>query len=291
MFERKITTISFEGPLVRLMSTRGERVEQWSEVVLPAEAIDNGGLLEPALAGDTIKQRLQADKYPRRHVVVAIPGHRSIIRTIGLPVVEPGLLAGAVERKVRQEITMPPGEMDLAWQVIGRVEDELRIFVAANPRRTIDEHVQALRAAGLKPTQMDIGALALARAANRSNAIIANLDLQGLTVVIVRQGLPVLVRTAPFAGPTASTEARLELLTQELQRTIKFYNDSRRDQPLPDQTPLVATGAELGDALRQRQLSDRMGLPVVLPAPPLAYPDDFPLAAYSVNLGLALKLL
>lgn len=291
MFERRITTISFEGPLVRLMSTRGDRVEQWTELPLPAEAVGDGSLIEPAVVGDLLKQRLQADKYPRRNIVASIPGHRSIIRTIRLPAIEAELLAGAVERKVRQEIPMPPGEMDLAWQTIERTEDELRLFVVATPRRIIDSHVRALQAAGLRPKALDINALAMVSSANRTEAIIANLENDGITVVIVWQGMPAIVRTAPLTGPAATDEARLEVLAQEITRTTKFYNESRRDLPLPEETAIVATGAGLADRSQIERLASRVSYRVILPNPPMDYPQDFPLASYAVNLGLAQKLL
>lgn len=289
MFRRKTVTISFEGPLLRLLSVMGDQVQHWEQITLPDRAIQSGVIAEPGAVGERIGELLVARNLPRRRVVSAISAHRTIFRIVSLPAMEEDLIEGAIERKVRQEIPMPPGETDLSWTILERTESELELFVVAIPRTIVDAHVQALRAADIRPRAIDVSPLALMRTANRKQGIVVNLEDHSLTVVVVNRRRPAIVRTVPLNPDSTSPEGRFELLVQELARTTKFYNESHKEAALPDSTPVTATGRIFNDAAMLERLDARAPYPVRLPKPPLRTPEDFPLPQYAVNLGLALK--
>lgn len=291
MFRRKTVTISFEGRLLRLLALMGDQVQHWEQISLPDRVVQSGLVNEPAAVGERIKELLAARKLPRKRVVSAISAHRAIFRTMTLPAMEDELIDGAVERKVRQEIPMPAGETDLSWTVLGRRESELELFVVAIPRTIVDAHVQALRAADIRPRDLDISPLALMRTANREQGVVVNLEDHSLTVVVVQRRRPAIVRTVPLTSDSTSAQGRLELLVQELERTTKFYNESHKDAALPDGTPVTATGQIFNEAAMLERLAARTRYPVGLPDPPLRVPGKFPLPQYAVNLGLALKQL
>ncbi|MFP3855333.1 MAG: pilus assembly protein, partial [Anaerolineales bacterium] len=69
----------------------------------------------------------------------------------------------------------------------------------------------------------------------------------------------------------------------------KFYNESHKDQPLPDSTPVLASGSYFNEGSMVERLQRLTPYPVRLPDPPLRYGSDFPMPQYAVNLGLALK--
>lgn len=289
MFRRKKLTLAFEGPQIRLMSIRGQEVERWEQAVLPERMIEGGVIKDSAAIGARLAELIEARDLPAKHVLCALSGHRAIFRTLSLPALEEDMIDEAIQRKVRQEIPMPQGEMDLTWSLLQRTEELLRAFVVAIPRSLIDVYIETLRSAGLTPKALDVAPLALIRSANTVDGIVADLEDHSLTVVIVRGRRPSIVRTVPVSGNGSSPEGHLELLIQELNRTTKFYNESHKEDPLPDSTVVTTTGAYFVKSAMVERFAARVPYPVAPPNPPLAYPLDFPLPQYSVNVGLALK--
>ena len=78
-------------------------------------------------------------------------------------------------------------------------------------------------------------------------------------------------------------------LAQELSRTVQFYDEGHRDQPLDPKTKVYATGMYLEAENIRELLAARTPYEVLLPPPSLKVPEEFPVAAFSVNLGLAMK--
>lgn len=80
-------------------------------------------------------------------------------------------------------------------------------------------------------------------------------------------------------------------LTEELARTLVFYNDSNRENPLDTSVPIYLTGdltdvSEIAETIYQST-----GHPVPPLTPPVRQPPDFPTAKFMVNIGLLLKVL
>lgn len=212
MFRRKTLTLSFEGSAIRLVSLRGDEVEQWLELGLPENLIQGGTVKDPEMLAERLAESIQANDLPTRRVAAAITGHRAIFRTMAFPDIEEELLDSAVRRKIRQEIPLPEGEMDLSWTIVDRSDDQVQAFVVAVPRSIIDSHMRALLLADLKPKALDVSPLALLRAGNRENAVLADLEVTSLSVIILQEKVPAIVRTVPIGAQATSAEGRLELL-------------------------------------------------------------------------------
>jgi len=94
-------------------------------------------------------------------------------------------------------------------------------------------------------------------------------------------------------------EAKVDLLSQELARTVKYFNESNKNNRLPEHTKVFVTG-ELFEYLQiesrledspnlMERLQENTPYPVSLPKPALNIPPQLSIAKYAVNLGLALK--
>jgi hypothetical protein len=136
---------------------------------------------------------------------------------------------------------------------------------------------------------MDLKPLALVRAVNRKGAIVADLEDESLSIVLVIDGIPVIMRSFPLAADGSTTAVRLEQLIGELVQTIRFYNEGHRTRPVPDSTPVYVTGAAMGDPKTVAMLSGVLDRPVEPPTSPLGHPPDFPVASFMANIGLAMK--
>ena len=146
----------------------------------------------------------------------------------------------------------------------------------------MDSLVAALKQAKIKPKVMDIKPLALQRLVNQPTSIIVNLEAYSLGVLIIINHIPILVRSVPLETGNLTAEAKLDLLAQELARTVKYYNESNKKHRLPDGTSLYLTGdlfntsqvdarLEEGTDLTAR-LQSRTPYEVKTPGRPLKYP-------------------
>jgi Tfp pilus assembly PilM family ATPase len=178
-------------------------------------------------------------------------------------------------------------DLYLSWQVIGEDGGQLRVYLLAVPRDLLDAQVLAIQAAGVRPHLMDLKPLALIRAVNQKDAIIADLEPDSLDVIIVVDDIPSIMRTIALSGD--GVQEKVNRLAEELRRTIKFHNDSQKDKRLDPSTPVYVTGSLMGEAKVVEDIALLVERPVQRPNPPLECPPGMPVGKFMVNIGLALK--
>lgn len=289
ILRRDLVTISFETNSIRWLVANNGQVQRWERREVPDGLIEGGDVQRSVQLGEHLGELFEEEELSKARIVSSVSGQRSIFRTLSLPPIEPSLLEDTIQRKIRQEIPMQDQEMDLAFQVTSRDQEGVVAFVVATPRSVIDRHVEAFQSTGLQLKALDTTPLALVRAANLTRAIIAGMEGSGLTVVIVDDGTPALVRTVPMGPQVSSPDARLDLMVQELERTTKYFNQSHKQDPLLPSTSLVATGSYFSNAPMLERLASHIDFDVQEPTPPFEVPEDLPVSEFSVNLGLALK--
>ncbi len=290
MFEKDVLTLSIEGDGVRAMQTRGRQVVRFASQAVRSGCVVDGLVRDLQEVGGAIDELIAEGKFAHGRVVVAISGMRAISRIILLPKMQPSLLAGAVSREARRELPVPLEEVYLSWQALGERDGQQEVFVVGVPRELLDAAAQALAAGGLRADAMDLKPMALARAVNQPNAIVACFEDDNLEAALVQNGVPVVMRAVAPLAETHTAADRLTRLIEELTGTVRFYNDSHKDAPLASDTPLFLVGSAASPALRE-SVESSLTYPVATPEPPFRLPPDFPVALYTVNLGLAMKQL
>lgn len=289
MFDRERLTLSLEATEVRLLIVRRQRVLRWDRLPLPAGVMRNGQVVQPMALGQVVARLVEKVNGPRRNAVVGLSGQRSLVRILNLPAVPPKLLDEAVRREARRELPLPLEELYLSWQVINdRNLSCLQVFTLGVLRQTLDNCVVGLRGAGVRLTAMDLKPLALVRAVNLPDVLLADLEAEAGGVVLVRGFVPYIVRSFALPREAARPLAeRADHLVVEMQRTLDFY-DSTLAANLPSWSPVVClTGALGGEEAVRAQVGALW--PLVEPTPPLPLPEELPLLPYLVNIGLALK--
>lgn len=299
MFKKKITTLSFEGNKIKCLTMQGKKIHSWGSEVLPSEKMSQGVIHDPEAVSKTLSKLLESTQASRRRVITSVTDQRSIHRIMTLPDIKEEFLEETILRKAKQEFPTPADETDFAWKIVHRSGNQIALYVLAIPKIVIDKQVETLRAANIKPKVMDAKPLALMHAVNKDTCIILNLESYSMAVILVVRHLPAIVRTVPLENDQLTKEAKLNLLTQELARTTKFYNESHKANPLPEETPVYPTGEYFEFPRLEERLSDRSALinlletstpyPIEVPEPPLPYPPELPFANYAVNIGLAIK--
>ncbi len=281
------------------MVVRGNKVVAWQSRSLPLEHMSQGFIHNPKATSIIIKTLLKDLKGSRKNVISAIPGNRSVHRIMTIPAIPEKMLGETIERKARQEFAIPIEESDLSWRIISRDGKQLTLYVLAVPSNLIDQQVQALKLAGIRPRLMDIKPLALSRIASRETSIIVNLENNSMSVIIISNHVPMLIRTIPLDSGDLTGEAKTDLLSQELARTTKYYNETHKKDRLPEDTPVFISGALFSRTYMESRMDDSPSLverlmlrtpyPLQPPKSGLELPEKFPTLLYAVNLGLAVK--
>ena len=284
-------TLNISATSIRLLSVKGRQVNKWADAPLAPGLVRNGLILEPKAVAATIDTLFKSTAVPRERVITSLTGLPFTYRILTLPRMKPALLEEAIRRGIKKEISLPLEELYLSWQAVRERHDEMDFFVLGVPKNLIDAVVQTLVMAGLEPYIMDLKSLALARVANRGNAIIVDLEPDCFDIVLVANGIPAIMHTISPRGEGATLADNIRRLTDELSKTVKFYDSSYPDNTLSPTTPLLLTGELSVEAIASTLIQAEVGYPVEPLVPLLKFPPDLPLALYASNMGLALKKL
>ncbi len=288
LFSKSIVTLNIEADNVRFLVARGKRARYWGNMPLAPGLVKDGLIADPAKVSLAIDSLLLERKVPKRRVIASVSGLRSAPRILSLPKIKSKLLGEAIQNESEREMPVPLDELYLSWQLIGARDSEHQFLVLGVPRNLLDTEVQTLAQAGIKPQVMNLKPLALARAVHREEALIIDLEPENFDLVVVVDGVPVVMRTVISRGEGVMLEDRIRQLTDELSRTVDFYNSSHPEHTLGSATPAFLTGPLADDTTACELVKAAIGNPIETLAPPFEYPASLPVAEYAVNIGLAL---
>lgn len=288
---REIVTVNIEERSLRLLTVKEGKVQKWGQVPLGPGLVENGLVRDPAQVGQALKALFQEHRVSQESVITSLTviGLGSTSHIFELPKMKPDLLAGAVNREARRAMPVPVEELYLAHQVIGEKGNMLQVYVLGAPRDLVNAHIRAFQMAGIQLQAMDLKPLALVRAVNQRDAVIADLENENFHVIVVRDAIPDITRSAVLHREALDPQQKARRLIEEVIRTIDFYNHSHPDKLLDPSIPVFLTGELTGTPTVYQTIQAEMGYPLEVPKPPLGCPADLPLPTFMVNIGLALK--
>jgi len=284
-----VVSLSIEGNTIRVVSCQGRRVSAWKSIPFNPTLLQGGFVANAAGLSQVLKSALRDVKAGR--VIVALPGFQSVSRVIALPKVKGLRPAVAVPREARRLMGVSLDSSYLFWQSLASAGTQWRFFVLAVPRVPLLALIDALRQAGIRPWKIDTKPLALARAVNQGHAVVGSLESNSIDVVVVLDHAPVVIRSLFLGEEAVVPEVVLPRFVEEVSRTITFYNDINRGNPLPRTVPIYLCGALSGNPEVGREIERATGHQVGQADAVLSYPPDFPVSQMMVNLGLVMKAL
>ena len=288
---QETVTVSIEERGLRLLTVKGGEVQKWGQLPLKPGLIEKGLIRDPAQVGLALENLFGEQNVPKKEVITSLTviGLGSTSQIFNLPKMRPNVLADAVNREARRVMPMPVDELYLAYQVIGEKGGMQQVYVLGAPRDIVDAHVTAFQMAGIRLQAMDLKPLAIVRAINRRDAVIADLESESFHVIVVRDAIPDITRSAVLHGGGLDPQQKAHRLVEELTRTIDFYNHSHPDKRLEPTVPVFLTGELPGIPAVHEIIQSEIGYSIEPPRPPLTYPEALPLPKFMVNIGLALR--
>jgi len=289
---RKVVTLYIDDTSIRLLVTDGKSIIERAHSPLETGLVESGIVVNQEEVAARIIQLLEDRQVHTKKVIVGLSGAHSLTLVLNLPQLSDNLLAEAVMREAARVLPVPLEQLYLTWQTIPATERRIRVFAIAIPRNAADALLKTFRRAGLTPYMMDIKPLALARMVNEPTAIIVDVQPTEYDIVIIGDGVPQPIRTISVPPEERlSWKGKLPMITDDLTRTIEFYDSRNPESPLVPSVPIYVSG-ELADEPEVCQsLSDRLGRSVMRLSLPVSYPLGSYPSGYTVNLGMAIRQL
>ena len=286
---KKVVTLYIDDISIRLLVAKGKRVQKWARLPLEPGLVKDGVILDETQVVDKLKELFTLTNVSPGKVIAGLSGLNSLYRLITLPELPEAVREEAVKHEARRVIPVSLDQVHLAHQALPAAKGETLLFLTAFPRNAADALIKTLRQAGVEPYLMDLAPLALCRNVNEPRAIIVNLWSANLDIVIMADRLPQVIRSLSVPSDATSLSGILPTITEELERTIAFYNSSHLEQPLDSTVPLLVSGDLAETPESWQSLTGEAGYSVSALTSPMEYPDGFDPSQFMVNIGLVLK--
>ncbi len=283
------TALVISNSSIKILSLKGRQVKKWGSLALKTGLVHDGLIHEPQAVGAAINELFKSTEVRKEKVAVSLAGLSFTYRFLDLPRMKPALLEEAVTRAARKEMSLPLDELYLSWQFVPGKGDEQSYFVLGVRRNIVDAAVQTLSIAGIEPYTLELQPLALARAANRRDAIIVSLEPDCFDIVFIADGIPGVIHTIGPRGEGSTLEDNIRRLADELTKTAAFYQSSHPASHLTPETPLLLTGDLASGVPASGLLQAEVEYPVESLIPPVEFPPGLAIASYAAGAGLALN--
>ncbi len=141
------------------------RVDAYSVIPLPANAVEEKNISDVDAVGNAIKKAMQKSGTRTRHAAVAVAGSAVITKIITMPEnLSDDDMADQINLEADQYIPYPLEEVSLDFEVIGPSEkfpDTVDVLLAASRSENVDIRVAAAELGGLATKIVDVEAFAI----------------------------------------------------------------------------------------------------------------------------------
>ena len=159
---KQLLAIDWDNRTLRVvhatLSKRGVQIERMLSVAIPSD-VDPAN---PEQMGRHIRRVLDQEAIRTKHAIVDIPRDQAILKTLKLPVHDPGALPGMVEIQVAKELPFPVNQAVIDFTVEQPETAETaeaavaEVLVAAVRQEVLSQYQATFQAAGLKLDRMGL---------------------------------------------------------------------------------------------------------------------------------------
>jgi type IV pilus assembly protein PilM len=278
-------TLNIEDTSIKVMVIDRGRIKVAVISNLDPGLVVDGLVVDKSAVSQQIKDIWATYRISERKVVASVSGLHSIYRWVKIPKLPKPLIAEAAKRELLRVLPVSIDEIYLSWQSVSTPDAENILTFIGLPRNTVDALLDTLHEAGLECKVMDVKPLAMARIADDSDAIVVDVQPVCFDIAVMIDGIPDLIRSISFPDRNITEDEKINIVRDEIERTIGFYNSSHKERPITSDISTYVSG-DYKEAL--------IGLLDynIKPVPKMvSSPEGFVAGDYIVNIGLALKLI
>jgi len=151
----------------------GRSLAAFGQVPLPAGAVADGEIRDPAAVADAVSQLWKRAKLKSKRAVIGVANQRVVVRQVDLPFLDEKEFRSSLRFQVADHIPMSADDAELDFQLIEDYMTEngehmMRILLVAAARDMVESFVSVATSAGLSPVGVDLTPFAVARAVSSS---------------------------------------------------------------------------------------------------------------------------
>ena len=256
-----VVAIDIGSSCIKLVQLTKGGNGQWSlgaadKAPLPPEAIVDGSIYNSTLVIDTIKDLIGKNRIKSKNVVAAVSGNGVIIKPITVTKMPPDDLDELIKFEAEQYIPFDLSEVNIDVEILEDANPDpgnMDVLLVAARKEIVNEQINILQQAKLKPVVMDVGIFALANtyAVNYEDyhsetVAIINVGASSTSIIILNDGNCLFTREISGSGGSQFTE--------EIQRTLNTSfedaelmklggeDDEEVDAVIPQETQEILQG-------------------------------------------------
>ena len=222
-----VVAVDIGSSCIKMVQLNRSSSGQWSlaaadKASLPPEAIVDGSIYNSTLVIDTIKDLLSKNRIKSKNVVAAVSGNGVIIKPITVSKMPPDDLDELIKFEAEQYIPFDLSEVNIDVEILEDANPDpgnMDVLLVAARKEIVNEQLNILQQAKLKPVVMDVGIFALANAYavnyddyHSKTVALVNIGASSTSIIILNDGNCLFTRDISGSGGSQFTE--------EIQRTL-----------------------------------------------------------------------
>lgn len=197
-------------------------VLNWEDEPVPAKTA-----ISQAIKSLVLKSKLGGKKY----VSTSVSGDSIVVKQITMPLMAPAELKAAIVTEAEQYIPYSINEVNLSHQILStsQVENQMTVLLVAARKNVVNNYIEAINAAKLRPAVIDVDGLALCNAyefaypGNTDNLALVDIGANMINIIVVNRGIPVVIKDEPGGGQFLTDEIGLQFdLNCQEAEAVKF---------------------------------------------------------------------
>ncbi|MBU0619067.1 pilus assembly protein PilM [Patescibacteria group bacterium] len=183
---------------------------------------------------EATKKLLKDRDFKGKEVVISLPTAQIYTRIIEMPLLSENELSSAISWEAEQYVPVPLAEVNLSWEIVSqpKVSSEsakMLVFLAAAPKKLIDNQVKFLELLNLEPLAVETTAVALGRLVTGADGVelAVQIGWRSTSLTIMNQGMILFAHNlntgAEALTRSVSNELKLDFYqAEEYRRTYGF---------------------------------------------------------------------
>ena len=190
---------------------------------------------EPVPATNAIAQAMKnlvaRSKLTGRYISTSVSGDSIVVKKIVMPIMTPIELQGAIISEAEQYIPFSLNEVNLSYHTLSTSMEtnQMTVLLVAARKKIVQNYMNAMTAAKLRPAVIDVDGLALynayefTRPKNRDNVMLVDIGANMLNIIAINNGVPLVIKDEAGGGQYLTDElGALFDLNQQEAEALKF---------------------------------------------------------------------
>ena len=231
---------SYAAKIIMLGGIKGNRASLigMGMAQVPTELVLNWEE-EPAPAKTAISQAMKnlvaKTKLSGKYVSTSVSGDSIVVKKITMPIMSPAELKTAIIGEAEQYIPFSISEVNLSYHVLDTIHDEgqMTVLLVAARKKVVQNYMEAMAVAKLRPAVIDVDGLALCNAyefthpGNTDDAVLVDIGANLINTIVLNRGIPMIIKDEQGGGRYLTHELAMVIDTDlDQAEAIKFGSEA-----------------------------------------------------------------